>query len=359
MSRRAALTAKAKPATSRVLGLLPAILIGLVVGGLVVLFLLSSRDRANEYDPLSDADTLPSEMVAIPGGSFVMGNDAGAEDEKPAHTVTIRGFQMDKTEVTNGQFAAFVKATGYATVAERRPDPKKDPNADPGLLVPGSAVYVPVQASLDPRAWDAPYPPWWKYVPGANWRHPDGPKSNIQGKKNYPVVHIAWEDAAAYCKWAKKRLPTEAEWEYAARGGLAKQEYCWGSAGQGQDGKWYANTFQGDFPGHDTGADGYAGVAPVAQFPANGYGLYDTSGNVWEWCQDNYDSGYYARSPKDNPNGPEVGEKEGDQPLKVRRGGSYLCADTYCRRYVPNARDKNPADSGASHTGFRCVRDVE
>jgi len=358
MSRR---SASAKTTPPRRSGWLTAILGGTVIGGLLLaVILLASGDQDGSYDPLSDADEAAPDMVAVPGGTFVMGNDAGTREEdrdaKPAHEVTVRGFRMDKTEVTNGQFAAFVKATGYITVAEQSPDPKKYPNADPRLLVPGSAVFVPVQASFDPREWGAPHPPWWKYVPGASWRHPDGPRSSIDGKTNYPVVHIAWEDAAAYAAWAGKRLPTEAEWEYAARGGLKGQEYAWGSAKQGEGGTWYANSFQGDFPHNDTVADGFAGIAPVAQFPANGFVLHDMSGNVWEWCQDLYDAGYYAVSPKDNPQGPTVGQMEGDQPLRVRRGGSFLCADTYCRRYVPHARDKNPADSGASHTGFRCVR---
>jgi formylglycine-generating enzyme required for sulfatase activity len=329
-----------------------------VVVGLVasLIFLDTGRGRADDA-ALAEADDTPPAMVDIPGGTFVMGNNDGAEDEKPAHEVTLAGFQMDKTEVTNGQFAAFVKATGYVTVAERKPDAKRYPNADPKLLVPGSAMFVSVD--IPTTGWEQQYahPPWWKYVPGANWRHPAGPGSDIKGKKNYPVVHIAWEDAAAYAKWAGKRLPTEAEWEYAARGGLKGQEYCWGKAKQDQDGTWYANTFQGKFPGQDTGADGYTGTAPVASFKPNGYGLYDMSGNVWEWCADNYAADYYAHAPKENPKGPETGEVENDLPVKVRRGGSFLCADEYCRRYVPSARDKNPIDSGASHTGFRCVKD--
>ena len=332
------------------------ILGGLAVGGLAIVFITLSIPGEAANPSLGEVDERPAEMVWLEGGTFVMGNDAGAADEQPAHEVTLKGFFIDATEVTNGQFAAFVRATGYKTVAERTPDAAKYPGARPDQLVPGSAMFVAVDVPV--RGWEAtsPVPPWWKYQPGASWRRPEGPGSSIEGKRDYPVVHIAWEDADAYCRWAGKRLPTEAEWEYAARGGLKQQEYCWGSAKQGENGKWYANNFQGTFPGHDTGADGFAGLAPVKQFPANGFGLYDTSGNVWEWCQDYYDGGYYARSPRENPPGPEVGEVEGRQMLRVRRGGSYLCDDSYCRRYVPNARDKNPADSGASHTGFRCVR---
>lgn len=325
---------------------------GGLLGGLVAVFVLAGP----KSDPSEDADDTPPEMVWIPGGTFTMGNDAGAEDERPAHKVTLSGFFLGKTEVTNGQFAAFAKATGYKTIAERKPDPRRYPTADPALLVPGSAVFVPVEAPLN-GPWDTPHPPWWKYQPGASWRHPDGPGSNLSGKKNHPVVHIAWDDAMAYCQWAGKRLPTEAEWEYAARGGLDRQEYCWGTAKQGADGKWFANTFQGTFPHGDTAADGFAGTAPVAHYPANGFGLHDMSGNVWEWCADHYDSRYYAISPADNPQGPESGETEDGWPVRVRRGGSYLCADDYCRRYTPSARDKNPADSGASHTGFRCAKD--
>lgn len=328
---------------------LPFVLGGVGAGLIVLLVVLSWK--AEGTSPVAPG------MVRIPGGTFVMGSDDGPPDERPAHAVTLRSFQIDATEVTNKQFARFVDATGYVTVAERQPDRAKYPGADPALLKPGSATFVPVECSTDPLTWPAPHPPWWQYTVGACWSHPTGPGSDLAGKSNHPVTHISWEDAAAFAKWAGKRLPTEAEWEYAARGGLTRQQFCWGSEQQGAGGKFFANTFQGTFPHADSGADGYVGTAPVKSFPPNGYGLYDMSGNVWEWCADWYRPNYYRYSPTDNPAGPETGELDGEQPQRVRRGGSFLCADGYCRRYLPAARDKNPEDSGASHTGFRCVKD--
>ena len=335
------------------------VLIGLVALVSLIRFAPPADPNAEFVSDSPPPRDPPPGMVWIPEGRFQMGSRSGAPDESPPHLVRVDGFWMDRTEVTNEQFEAFVKQTGYVTTAERVPEAAKYPDADPQKLVPGSAVFVQVDCSTDPRDWPNPsQPPWWKYVPGACWRHPEGPGSSIEAKKQYPVVHITWDDAVAYCNWAGKRLPTEAEWEYAARGGLKRQEFCWGSARQGEGGTWFANTFQGRFPAQDTGEDGFVGVAPVAGFPPNGFGLHDMSGNVWEWCQDYYDSGYYDRSSRDNPKGPEMSEPdERGQSLRVRRGGSYLCADGYCRRYLPSARDKNPADSGASHTGFRCVKD--
>ena len=292
-------------------------------------------------------------MVLIPGGTFWMGSEDGQPDEQPLHQVSVDGFWMDKTEVTNEQFEKFVRATGYVTIAELKPDSKEFPDAKPELLVPGSVVFSPPAEEVpltDPSG-------WWRYVPGANWRHPEGPHSTIEGREKHPVVHVAWHDAVAYAKWAGKRLPTEAEWEYASRGGLDRQRYVWGNE-QTPGGKWQANIWQGHFPNENTGADGFKGTAPVASFPPNGYGLYDTAGNVWEWCADWYRPDYYARSPAKNPPGPEdsVDPDEPGVKKRVQRGGSYLCSDVYCSGYRPSARMKCTPDTGLSHTGFRCVK---
>jgi len=329
------------------------ILSALLVVGLVI-GVLAFGGQSDDAAALREADDRPPEMVSVPGGTFWMGRADGPADERPAHEVTVSPFRMDATEVTVGQFAAFVKATGYVTVAERAFDAKRYPDAAPEFRKPGSAVFVPIDVDVNEQPGA-----WWRYVPGANWRHPEGPKSDVRGKKNDPVVQIAWEDADAYAKWAGKRLPTEAEWEWAARGGWDRKPFCWGDAQQGEGGKWYANAYQGRFPAEDTGADGFAGLAPVRSFPPNGYGLYDMSGNAWEWCSDWYDPEYYGASPKDNPKGPVTGPRIEGEMQKVRRGGSYLCDNSYCQRYLPSARDKNPTDSGASHTGFRCVKDGE
>jgi formylglycine-generating enzyme len=296
----------------------------------------------------------PEGMVWVPGGEFWMGTDDGPPDQQPRHRVYVDGFWMDRTEVTNAAFEKFVASTGYATISERKPDPKLYPDAPPDKLVPGSAVFV-APASDIPL--DNPLG-WWKYVPGACWKHPEGPGSSIKGRENHPVVHIAWADAQAYCEWAGKRLPTEAEWEFAARGGLDRKEYCWGDE-EKPGGKYQANYWQGRFPVENTAADGFRGVAPVGSFPPNGYGLVDVAGNAWEWCADWYDADYYRHSPSRNPQGPDHspgGRMDPTLPSRVRRGGSFLCSDNYCRRYLPAARDENPPDSSASHTGFRCVR---
>lgn len=332
---------------------LPYLLGGAVVGLLLIFVLVGQEDGPlpkPSFELFAEIDSTPSPMVDIPAGEFVMGSQVGPPDGRPEHRVTLSAFRLEVTEVTNARFAAFVKATGYVTVAERQPDLTQFPGAKAG-----SAVFRPVHASTDERTWPKAHPPWWVYIPGANWKHPHGPDSNLNGKMNHPVVHISWEDAAQYAKWTGRRLPTEAEWEYAARGGLDRQEFCWGNAKPGEGGRWYANTFQGEFPHGDNAEDGFRGLAPVKSFPPNGFGLHDMSGNVWEWCADWYDSTYYANSPRQNPSGPTMGEPIHGQPQRVRRGGSFLCTDDYCWRYRPAARDKNPEDSGASHTGFRCA----
>lgn len=320
----------------------------------------ASSNRPEEPDLNASpvpAGPAPEGMVWIPGGMFWMGDPTSVDKDSPWHRVGVDGFWMDKTEVTNAEFEKFAKAIGYKTVSERVPTKEMYPDADPKNLVAGSAVFKPRKLEAPPL--ESP-PTWWVYVPGADWRHPEGPGSDLKGRENHPVVHIAWEDAAAFAKWAKKRLPTEAEWEFAARGGLEKKPYVWGDDPQGKGGKYLANTFQGTFPEKDTGADGFTRTSPVGTFPANGYGLFDMSGNAWEWCADWYDPEYYADSVKRNPKGPNRPRAlDNGQGQRVRRGGSFLCADEYCKRYLPGTRDKNPPDSSANHTGFRCVKDAK
>lgn len=309
----------------------------------------------------------PEGMVWIPGGEFSMGSDdpttsmcGGRDampDARPIHRVYVDGFWMDKTEVTNAQFEAFVKATGYVTIAEQTPKAEDFPGAPPENLVAGSIVFSPppTMVPLDNHM------RWWTYAKGVNWRHPEGKNSDLKGRENYPVVHLAYPDAEAYAKWAGKRLPTEAEWEFAARGGLSGQLYAWGDDLK-PGGKWAANIFEGKFPISDTGEDGFKGIAPVAQYPPNGYGLYDVAGNVWEWCSDWYRPDTYqtdaAKGVVRNPQGPsdsfdpsEPGEKK-----RLHRGGSFLCTDQYCTRYMVGTRGKGSYDTGTSHLGFRCVK---
>lgn len=333
-------------------------LIGVVA--LAGVFLHSRMNRA-------PADA-PAGMVWIPGGEFMMGaqidpsgNDVcmrATHDSRPIHRVAVDSFYMDKTDVTNDEFARFVAATGYVTVAERTPRPEDFPGAPPENLVAGAVVFTPPShpVSLNNHL------QWWSYVAGANWRHPLGPASDIRGKGGYPVVEVAYEDALAYAAWAGKRLPTEAEWEFAARGGLAGKVYAWGDVFR-PGGRWMANTHQGQFPIEDTGADGFAGIAPVAQYPPNGYGLYDMAGNVWQWTSDWYRPDYYqqlaaAGGVARNPKGPETpyDPAEPGQPKKVQRGGSFLCTDQYCSRFAVGTRGKGEVSTGTNHLGFRCVK---
>lgn len=296
----------------------------------------------------------PEGMVWITGGSFWMGcADPDMSDAHPIHRVAVSSFWIDQTDVTNEQFARFVRATGYITTAERPLDPKNFPSASAADLLPTGIVFSlpdhPLDLS-DPLA-------WWRLVPGADWRHPAGPDS-AQACAHCPVVQVSWYDAAAYARWAGKRLPTEAEWEFAARGGLARKRYVWGDELR-PGGKWMANIWQGAFPYQNSAEDGFAGLAPVKSFPPNGYGLYDMAGNVWQWVADWYRPDYYAQSPAANPKGPPDGRVP-SQPTtqRVTRGGSFLCSEQYCRRYEVGARGKNAPDSGTSNIGFRLVMDA-
>jgi formylglycine-generating enzyme len=329
------------------------------------------------------------DMVLIPAGEFTMGGPSktavvelrdnvdkgkpcclglvkGFEDCQPQHQVYVDAFWIDKTEVTNVEFAKFVEATQYVTVAERPLNPSEFPGVPLADLKPGAVVFDPPKKAV--RLHDVSQ--WWKYVPGACWNHPTGPGSSIQGLDNYPVIHVAYEDAAAYAKWAGKRLPTEAEWEYAARGGIDKKAYAWGDELL-IEGKWQCNAFQGDFPFGDLGADGFRGLAPVGSYAPNGYGLYDVAGNAWEWCSDFYRPDTFrnrvalasnsGNTVTRNPLGPRD-SFDPDEPgivKRVHRGGSYLCSDQYCARYLVGTRGKGDVNTGSSHVGFRCVKKVE
>ena len=303
----------------------------------------------------------PEGMVWVPGGTFWMGcENCGLPDALPVHLVAVDGFWMDKTPVTNAEFRRFVSATGYVTVAERPLDPKDYPGVPRDKLVPGSAVFVPTSA---PVPLDNPLQ-WWRYTPGANWKHPEGPSSSLRERADHPVVHVAFEDVAAYAKWTKKRLPTEAEFEFAARGGLDRHRYPWGNE-LTPAGKAAANTWQGRFPARDRGEDGYLGTSPVTAFPPNGFGLYDMGGNVWQWCSDWYRPDTYARRAQagaaaDNPQGStdSFDPQEPEAAKRVLRGGSYLCTDQYCARYLVGSRGKSEVTSGTSNLGFRLVQSV-
>jgi sulfatase modifying factor 1 len=318
---------------------------------------------SSSAEPPTDA---PEGMVWIPGGEFVMGtnSDLGKPEEKPAHRVRVDGYWIDATEVTNAEFAKFVEATGHKTTAEIAPKLEEimkqvrpgTPQPAPEVLVPGGMVFTPLDQDVSLND----HTQWWSWTPGADWKHPAGPESSIEGLENHPVVQISWDDAVAYARWAGKRLPTEAEWEFAARGGLAEKPYAWGDEPLTPK---RANIWQGSFPRENTKEDGFDRTAPVKSFPANGFGLYDMSGNVWEWCSDWYDRDLYKKrrglGVAVNPQGPAdpVTDAQHFAPERVQRGGSFLCCDQYCTRYRPSARHGTTPDSGMSHLGFRCVKD--
>jgi sulfatase modifying factor 1 len=300
-------------------------------------------------------------MVLIPGGYFRMGSDKHYPEEAPVHRVKVDSFFIDRTPVTNRQFKEFIKTTGHVTVAQTPPDPKDYPGALPHMLYAGSLVFMPPSHAVDLRNWGE----WWTFLKGADWRHPYGPKSNINNLDHHPVVHVSFADAVAYANWAGKDLPTEAEWEYAARGGLESAEYAWGEEFT-PGGKHQANTWQGEFPRQNLNDDGYERTSPVTAFPPNGYGVHDMIGNVWEWTSDFYSPRHRADAPKtccipENPRGgAEAASYDSCQPnikipRKVIKGGSHLCAPNYCRRYRPAARHAEPVDTSTSHVGFRCV----
>ena len=314
----------------------------------------------------------PTGMVWIPGGEFSMGAQdppdmehdqvgmKATRDSRPVHRVYVDGFWMDKTDVTNAEFAKFVAATHYITESEKTPKAEDFPGAPPENLVAGGVVFAPPNGPVPLDDFFR----WWTYVKGANWRHPTGPGSDIKGKENYPVVQVSYDDAKAYAKWAGKRLPTEAEWEFAARGGLTGKPFVWGDTFEPNH-KHMANTFQGHFPDKNTDDDGFNTSSPVTTFPPNGYGLYDMAGNVWQWTADWYRPDYYKQLAASggvtrNPTGPDTSfdPEERGVSKRVMRGGSFLCTDQYCSRYMVGTRGKGEASTGTNHLGFRCVKPV-
>jgi len=331
---------------------------------LLTFLIVSCKDNKSN---ISAINSIPAGMVVIPKGILSMGgdNEQASHNEYPKHKVEIDAFYMDETEVTNNQFAQFVKETNYISVAEREIDweelkkelPPSTPRPHDSIISPGALVFVPTAQPVslhNPQA-------WWIWTIGANWKHPNGPASNLEGIGNHPVVHVAWEDASAYCKWAGKRLPTEAEWEWAARGGKENQIYPWGNESV-NEGKTKANFYQGLFPYENTKKDGYETTSPVKTYAPNGYGLYDMSGNVWEWCADWFDTEYYGR--KASKISQASGPRKSFNPMmpfqkeRVIRGGSFLCNDSYCSGYRNARRMGSTMDTGLNHTGFRCVRDL-
>ena len=329
-----------------------------------LLLLPGCTEEAGLEDTHSGNVIVEDGMVWIPAGEFEMGSDDGLfPDESPGHDVRVSGFWMDATEVTNEAFRRFVEATDYVTTAERKPDwnelakqlPPGTPKPDDSILVAGSLTFAATGVVVpmnDPNA-------WWRWTPGANWREPEGPGSDLRGRENHPVVHVSWEDANAYAAWAGKRLPTEAEWEWAASGGSSEASFPWGEEPL-EEGATKANTWQGTFPAKDLVEDGFERTAPVASFGPNAFGLHDMAGNVWEWCQDWYRPDTYAsrEAPTVDPQGPESSfdPQEPTVPKRVQRGGSFLCNSSYCAGYRVTARMKSSPDSSTVHTGFRCVR---
>lgn len=317
-----------------------------------------------DVPPSAAVDGRPSTAVWLAGGVFTMGSDRHYPEEAPAHRVRVGGFWIDSTPVTNAEFARFVDATGYTTAAETPPNPADFPDAPPENLVPGSMVFTPTRGPVDLRHLSQ----WWRWVPGASWRHPEGPGSDLARRADHPVVHIAHDDAAAFARWVGGALPSEAQWEYAARGGLEGAAFTWGDDAR-PDGRMMANTWDGpDFPWRHRVDDPWDRTSPVGSFPANGFGLFDMAGNVWEWTDDwwsTYPGGQHGGAePCCAPDDPRGGDMAGSYdpaqpqfrvPRKVVKGGSHLCADTYCMRYRPAARRPQMVDTGMSHVGFRCV----
>jgi formylglycine-generating enzyme len=347
-----------------------ALVIALLVGAAAAPVYFFTRDVERSGPQPAPPGPPPIGMKWVPGGEFVMGTDdvRSFPNERPAHRVRVDGFWMDEHPVTNAQFRAFVDATKYVTTAEQTPEweelrkqlPPGTPRPPDSTLVAGSLVFVPPNYSvpLDDLS------QWWRWTPGASWREPEGPGSSIAGRDAHPVVHVSWDDALAYAKWAGGRLPTEAEWEFAARGGLSGKRYSWGDEVHPPDRheRHMANTFQGHFPDRQTAEDGFAGTSPVRSFPANGYGLFDVAGNVWQWTSDWYRPDTFVERATqglcENPSGPTSAFDPADPylPKRVIKGGSFLCHESYCESYRPSARRGTSPDSGSSHIGFRIVK---